>query len=72
MTNRFPERLKDLREDKGFLQAELANILKVSKSAVSGWEVGRNEPSYEMLMQIAAVFKVSVDYLLGYENNIYI
>ena len=36
----FPERLKQLRRDAGMLQADLAEHFKVSKSAVSGWEVG--------------------------------
>ena len=35
----FPERLKQLRRDAGMLQADLAEHFKVSKSAVSGWEV---------------------------------
>ena len=44
----FPERLKQLRRDAGMLQADLAEHFKVSKSAVSGWEVGRNQPSYDI------------------------
>ena len=44
----FPERLKQLRKDNGMLQADLAAHFNVSKSAVSGWEVGRNQPSYDM------------------------
>ena len=45
MTCIFNERLKELREEQGLLQADLAKILSVSKSTVSGWEIGRNQPS---------------------------
>lgn len=68
MKSIFNERLKDLREEKGLLQQDLAIILNVCKSTVSGWEVGRNQPSYDMLLVIAKFFDVSVDYLLGNEE----
>lgn len=49
----FPERLKQLRRDNGMLQADLAEHFKVSKSAVSGWEVGRNQPNYDILIEMS-------------------
>ena len=61
----FPERLKQLRRDNGMLQADLAEHFKVSKSAVSGWEVGRNQPNYDILIEMSILFGVSVDYLIG-------
>ncbi|MEG2450691.1 MAG: helix-turn-helix transcriptional regulator [Clostridia bacterium] len=64
----FPERLKQLRIDKGLKQDELALHFKVSKSAVSGWEVGRNQPSYDVLIEMSIFFEVSVDYLIGRRN----
>jgi len=64
----FKERLKELRIEKSLEQKELAAILHVSKSTVSAWEVGRNQPSYEVLGDIAAFFDVTVDYLLGFIN----
>ena len=67
MTCIFNERLKELREEQGLLQADLAKILSVSKSTVSGWEIGRNQQSYDMLIDIARYFEVSIDYLLGNE-----
>lgn len=67
MTCIFNERLKELREEQGLLQADLAKILSVSKSTVSGWEIGRNQPSYDMLIDVARYFDVSIDYLLGNE-----
>ena len=64
----FPERLKQLRRDNGMLQADLAEHFKVSKSAVSGWEVGRNQPNYDILIEMSILFSVSVDYLIGRRN----
>jgi len=67
-TSKFKERLKELRLEKNLLQKDLANKMKVSKSAVSGWEIGRNQPSYELLMELASFFEVTTDYLIGLED----
>ncbi len=66
--NCFPERLKALRQDKNMLQQDLASHLKVSKSTISGWEVGRNQPDYDILIELSILFGVSVDYLIGRRN----
>ena len=66
---KFIYKLKELREEKGLQQKELAELLNVSKSTISGWEVGRNEPKQEMLIKIAAIFDVTTDYLLGREDD---
>ena len=68
----FPERLKSLRQEKNIKQSELAEHLKVTKSAVSGWEVGRNQPSFDILIELSIYFGVSVDYLIGRRNYEYI
>ena len=49
-------------------QSDLAEQLDVSKSAVSGWEVGRNQPCYDILIELSILFGVSVDYLIGRRN----
>ena len=66
--NCFPRRLKALRQEKNMLQQDLALHLKVSKSTVSGWEVGRNQPDYDILIELSILFGVSVDYLIGRRN----
>lgn len=68
MVCEFKFKLKELREAKGLQQKELANILNVAKSTVSAWEIGRNQPSYEMLMDIAQFFDVTIEYLFGMED----
>ena len=57
-------RIAALRRAAGWNQAELAQRLRISPSAVGMYEQGRREPSADMLVQIARVLGVSVDYLL--------
>ena len=57
-------RIAALRRAAGWNQAELARRLRISPSAVGMYEQGRREPSADMLVQIARVLEVSVDYLL--------
>lgn len=59
------EILTELREDKGLTQPELANILGISKSSVSAYELGIRYPTAETLLRYARFFNVSADYLLG-------
>lgn len=61
----FCEILKELREDHGHTQADLAEKLGVAKSTVSNWEQQKSQPSYELLCKICDLYKVSADYLLG-------
>lgn len=62
--NFFAENLKTLRKEAGLLQRELAEKLDLTKNAISGWEVGRNQPDYDTLLRICDVFDVSADEIL--------
>lgn len=62
---KFGQRLKELRKEKGFTQVELAEKLNVDKSTVAKYETDKIEPSLTMLKSIAIFFDVSADYLLG-------
>lgn len=55
------EKLKKLRTDKDLTQEELAEILYVSRTAVSKWESGRGFLNIESLKAISKYFLVSVD-----------
>lgn len=57
-------RIAALRRQAGLSQAELAQRIRVSPSAVGMYEQGRREPSADMLVAMAQVFGVSTDYLL--------
>ena len=52
------------RKQKGLTQLELAETLYVSHQAVSKWETGRSVPSIELLIELTALFDISIDYLL--------
>ena len=45
----FHEKLQELRKKKGLTQEELAEMLFVSRTAVSKWETGRGYPSIDSL-----------------------
>lgn len=60
----FGDRLKELREDRGLRQTELADKLNLSRNTISSYETNTNEPSLDVLVSISDVFNVSLDYLL--------
>lgn len=62
-------KLKSLRENKGLLQKELADKLKISASTIGMYEQNRREPDNETLKKIAEYFKVSTDYLLDIKTT---
>jgi len=65
----FSENLAALRRARGLTQAELAQQLGVSKSAVSMYERGNREPELELLQAMADFFQVSVSSLLGRDED---
>ena len=68
MTMEFHEKLQQLRTQKGLTQEELAQVLFVSRTAVSKWESGRGYPNIESLKAISKYFHVTVDTLLSGEE----
>lgn len=61
----FNEKLQELRKQKGLTQEELAEMLFVSRAAVSKWESGRGTPSIDSLKAVSKLFSVSIDDLLS-------
>lgn len=61
----FNEKLQELRKQKGLTQEELAEVLFVSRTAISKWESGRGYPNIESLKAISQYFSVSLDDLLS-------
>ncbi len=61
----FDKRLKQLREETGLTQEELAKKLNISRGTYAHYETGKREPNFETLQNLASFFEVSVDYLLG-------
>ena len=65
----FGYRLKELRKKKKFSQYQVARLLNMSKSTISGYENNIKTPSLEVLKKLAMIYGVSSDYLLGIENR---
>ncbi len=61
------EKIKSLRTARGWSQAELARRLNITRNGVNSWEQGLSTPSPAFLVELARVFSVSTDYLLGIE-----
>ncbi len=66
----FSERLKALRIKRGLTQSDVANKINVERSSVAKYEgSGGIMPSSEVLIRIADLFDVTLDYLLGRESE---
>ena len=61
----FKDRLIKLRKELNLTQEELAQKIGYTRTAISAWEIGRNEPSNADTIKLAEYFSVSTDYLLG-------
>ncbi len=57
--------LKKLRTERGYNQQKLSELLCVSRSTIAMWETDKAEPNRELLLKLADIFEVSIDYLLG-------
>lgn len=64
------ERLIHLRKIRNITQQDLAKSLKVSRGAVSMWEINQRTPDPETLQKLADFFGCSVDYLLGRNESL--
>ena len=53
MTNKFNEKLKELRNELKLLQKQLASDLGVTQACIGKWETGDREPSLDDLIKIA-------------------
>lgn len=65
----FSERLRQLREEAGLNQKQLAAAIGVRDNTISRWELGGNMPKDPYSMQLAAFFKVSVPDLMGASDD---
>ena len=59
-------KLRELREQKGVTQKEVANAIGCTATVYSRYERGEREPDISTLCSLADYFKVSTDALIGY------
>jgi len=67
--DKFAKRLKELRNEKGLSQEELANAIQSSTNAVGMYETGKRMPREEILERIKGFFGCSYDYLFGFSDD---
>jgi len=65
---KIENRIAELREQKGWTQEELSTTIGISRAALSHYEKSRRKPDFETLTQLADLFQVSIDYLIGRKN----
>ena len=62
-------RLKEMRTEWGLTKTDVAKAIGTSQRNIGRWESGLNEPTSSSLVKLADFFRVSVDYLLGREDD---
>ena len=66
--NKFANRLKELRQEKGLSIQKLAKDVKIGSSSLCRWENGQADVKGSQLVILAKYFDVTIDYLMGLEN----
>lgn len=59
------QRLRECRKEKGYTQNQTAIYADITETAYQNYELMMREPKLEIVMRIADVFGVSIDYLVG-------
>lgn len=62
---KFSERVRELRQEAGMKQREMADVLGIKLRSYQNYEGGERRPDYEGLVALADYFDVTTDYLLG-------
>ena len=65
MVTMFGTRLRELRRNMKLQQDQVAKLIGVTKNAISTYENNARQPSLEILLRFANLYRVSTDYLLG-------
>ena len=61
--------LKELRKEAGYSQKQIAEKLCISQQTYSDYENGKTEPTTDTLIRISKIYNVSLDFLLGMEDD---
>ncbi|MBQ7308267.1 MAG: helix-turn-helix transcriptional regulator [Clostridia bacterium] len=59
------KRLKELREDNDLTQKKISEILNMSQTGYSQYEIGRNDIPTKILIDLAKHYNTTTDYILG-------
>ncbi len=67
---RYYPRLRDLREDADLTQDQLVKILGMHKTTYTNYEQGKREPPFELIIRLAELYNVSIDYIAGLTDTV--
>ena len=67
--NTIGQKIRFLRESRGYTQAEIADKLGVGRSVYSCYECGTRNISIQLIIKITKIYNVTSDFLLGLTNN---
>lgn len=62
-------RIRDLREDHDLTQKQIGQILNMSQTGYSQYEIGKNDIPTKILIALSEYYNTSVDYLLGLTDD---
>lgn len=65
----FYQRLRDLREDKDMTQADMSEVLGITRQQYQLYESGRREMPFALIIAFGKYFDVSLDYIAGRTND---
>ena len=68
-TDTLGDKVKRLKEQQGWTQSDLARKLELTRASVNAWEMGISVPSTRYIIELAQLFHVSTDLLLGLGSN---
>lgn len=61
----FPKRLQEARNQAGYTQRQVAQIIGISQSTLASYEIGRTEPDIETLGKLAQFYNTNMNWLFG-------
>lgn len=65
----FYENLRNIREDRGFTQKQIAEVLETTRQYYSDYENGKRDIPIRVYITLANFYGVSIDYLAGLEEK---
>lgn len=63
------KRLKQVREENGLSQTEIAQKLGINQNTVSSWEVGRTQPKHETIITLCGLYGCTYEHLTGTKQH---
>lgn len=61
----FHKRIRDIREDRDYLQKDIANVLQITTQQYQLYESGQRDFKYFHIIKLSEFYKLSADYILG-------